>query len=115
MSMTPKYSDILLTWKLENFKPLTNKVQYFYLSINFSASVSPSLCAIATTIDCFILCFLLCLLSLFAILDPWENLPYGILPTVFLFACTVITFARMEILQYFENGIQLLTCCSFIV
>ena len=44
-----------------------------------------------------------------------ENIPYGILLTVVFIACTVITFARMIILQYFENGIQLLTFCIFIV
>ena len=46
---------------------------------------------------------------------PQENLPYGILLTVMLFACTVIMFARITILQNFENGIQLLACCIFIV
>ena len=46
---------------------------------------------------------------------PWENLPYGILLTLMLFACTVITFARIAIVQYFEKGIQLLACCIFIV
>ena len=46
---------------------------------------------------------------------PRENLPYGILLTVMLFACTVTMFAKLKILQIFENGIQLLACCIFIV
>ena len=44
-----------------------------------------------------------------------KNLPNGILLTVILFACTVITFASMIIKQYFENGIQFLRCCICIV
>ena len=47
--------------------------------------------------------------------SPWENLPYGILLRVMLYTCTVIPFAKMAILQYFENGRQLLVCCIFIV
>ena len=43
--------------------------------------------------------------------DIIKQLPYGILPSVMLHAFMVMTFARIEVLQYFENGIQLLACC----
>ena len=46
---------------------------------------------------------------------PRINHLYDILPKVMLFANTVIAFARMAVLQYFENGIQLLTCCVIIM
>ena len=45
---------------------------------------------------------------------PSENLPYGILLSVMLVACTVMTFAWMTIIQQFDNGKELLSCsiCS---
>ena len=46
---------------------------------------------------------------------PSENLPYGVLPTVMLFACKVIILARIAISLYFEDGVQLLSCCIIIV
>ena len=49
---------------------------------------------------------------------PTKNLPFGILPAVMyiFFASKVMTFfARMKILQYFENGVQFLPCCIIIV
>ena len=46
---------------------------------------------------------------------PMRKPLYGILLRVMLYTRTVIPFARIAILQYFENGIQLLTCCIFIV
>ena len=46
---------------------------------------------------------------------PMRKPPTGILPTVILLAFTVMMFARIAILQYFENGIQLLACFIFIL
>ena len=46
---------------------------------------------------------------------PRENLPYGILKIWMLFDCNVITFAKITILQLFNNRFKMLICCIYSV